>query len=99
MRTLRYLAQVATLRLDPDKCLGCGLCLEVCPRQVLAMDQGKAQVAQLDLCMECGACVTNCPGGALWVQVGVGCAAAVINSALGISGSCCCSLEQQGQVK
>jgi len=32
--------------------------------------------------MECGACATNCPTEAITVQSGVGCAAALINTAL-----------------
>jgi hypothetical protein len=44
--------------------------------------------------MECGACARNCPTEAVTVQAGVGCAAAVINTALGrSSSSCCCVIE------
>jgi ferredoxin len=43
-----------------------------------------------DACMECGACARNCPVAALRVRAGVGCAAAVINGALGRGGDCCC---------
>lgn len=91
---LRYLKDVATLGLDVDRCVGCGLCLMVCPQAVLAMVDGKAAIADRDACMECGACANNCPTSAISVQAGVGCAQAVINSALGrTSGACCCTLE------
>ena len=91
---LRYLRDVVTLRLERDKCVGCGLCLEVCPQGVLALEDGKAVLLDRDACMECGACANNCPSGALSVQAGVGCAQAVINSVLGRQTSgCCCSLE------
>jgi hypothetical protein len=44
--------------------------------------------------MECGACAQNCPTEAVTVQHGVGCAAAVINTALGRDpSSCCCVIE------
>jgi len=46
--------------------------------------------------MECGACAMNCPTDALTVQAGVGCAAAVINAALGRDGACCCVVETPG---
>ena len=36
MTELIYLKNVVTLQLDPEKCTGCGTCLEVCPRQVLS---------------------------------------------------------------
>lgn len=87
-----YLKNVTTLALDKDKCLGCGLCLTVCPQNVLALADKKATIINRDSCMECGACAKNCPVEAITVQVGVGCAQAVINSALGISGPSCCSL-------
>ncbi len=94
---LRYLKNVTTLSLEPSKCVGCGLCLMVCPQAVLAMRDGKAAIADRDACMECGACANNCPSGAITVQAGVGCAQAVINSALGrTSGACCCTLEPRG---
>ena len=90
-----YLKDVVTLKLDAEKCTGCGMCLLVCPQTVLAMDNGHVRIENRDACMECGACARNCPSEALSVQAGVGCAAAVINAALGRdSGSCCCIVEQ-----
>jgi len=94
MGKLVYLKDVVTLRLDQEKCVGCGTCLMVCPHQVLAMNNGYVDIERKDLCMECGACARNCPVEALFVKAGVGCAAAVINSALGRkSSSCCCVIE------
>ena len=90
MGNLIYLKNVVTLELDRDKCVGCGMCLVVCPHAVLSMNDGHAQIEERDACMECGACAQNCPTEAITVQAGVGCAAAVINSALGREGSCCC---------
>nr|MBC8461918.1 4Fe-4S binding protein [Deltaproteobacteria bacterium] len=58
------------------------------------MNNGNVRIENRDLCMECGACARNCPTEAVSVQAGVGCAAAVINSALGRDGpSCCCVIE------
>jgi NAD-dependent dihydropyrimidine dehydrogenase PreA subunit len=94
MAELIYLKNVVTLQLDQGKCTGCGTCLEVCPRQVLSLNGKQARIANRDACMECGACALNCPFGAIAVEAGVGCAAAVINSALGRTGdSCCCVIE------
>jgi ferredoxin len=39
-------------------------------------------VVRGDACIECGACQRNCPTGAIEVESGVGCAAAMIYSAL-----------------
>ena len=94
MGDMTYLKDVVTLQMDGEKCVGCGMCLMVCPHAVLGMDNGNALIADRDACMECGACARNCPTSALSVQAGVGCAAAVINSALGRDGaSCCCVIE------
>ena len=94
---MKYLANVTTLKLDQDLCTGCGICAVVCPHAVFALDNGKAQIDDKDACMECGACSLNCQYGAITVQAGVGCAQAVINSALGKTGSDCCSLEDYSQ--
>lgn len=90
MGKLIYLKNVVTLELDREKCIGCGMCITVCPHTVLAMNDGHAQIENRDACMECGACAQNCPTDAVTVQAGVGCATAVINSALGRNGACCC---------
>jgi NAD-dependent dihydropyrimidine dehydrogenase PreA subunit len=93
---LVYLKDVVTLGLDEERCIGCGMCLDVCPHAVLVKRNGKVAVAARDACMECGACASNCPTGAVSVKSGVGCAAAVINSVLGRqSSSCCCSIEPE----
>jgi NAD-dependent dihydropyrimidine dehydrogenase PreA subunit len=91
-----YLKDVTTLRFQEEKCLGCGMCLTVCPHEVLARNNGKVRVQNRDACMECGACSRNCPAGAIFVKSGVGCAAAVINAALGRKkASCCCVIEEK----
>lgn len=83
MTRFTYLRNTATLALDQEKCSGCGMCLNVCPHAVFAKKNGKAMIKDRDSCMECGACAMNCPETAISVQTGVGCAAAVINSAFG----------------
>lgn len=94
MAGLEYLKDVVTLDMHADKCIGCGMCLIVCPHSVFSMTNGKAIIENRDACMECGACVKNCAPGALSVQAGVGCVTAVINSLLGReSSSSCCVVE------
>ncbi len=96
MNQLLYLRDVVTLKLEEEKCLGCGMCLSVCPRAVLSPANGKVEIANRDACMECGACSRNCPVEALSVRPGVGCAAAVINSMLGKkSSSACCTIDSE----
>ena len=90
MSQLIYLKDVVTLRLDQKKCVGCGMCLWVCPHAVLSLTNGKVEIMNRD------ACARNCPAEALSVQSGVGCATAVINSMLGRKkSSCCCSIDSK----
>ena len=94
MGRLVYLKDVVTLKLDGEACSGCAMCTVVCPRGVFEISRRKAMVADRDSCIECGACARNCPEGAISVNVGVGCASAVINSMLGIKSDCCCSVDR-----
>jgi len=78
------------------------MCLHVCPHEVFAVKNKRAVIVDRDACMECGACAMNCEPGAITVQSGVGCAAAVLNSMIkggepscdcdsdGANGGCCC---------
>ena len=71
-----------TLRYNPELCVSCGMCISVCPQGVFEQGEEKAVLTHADACMECGACQLNCPTGAITVDSGVGCAAAMIYSAL-----------------
>lgn len=75
---MKYLKNVVTLQFDPEKCTSCGRCLEVCPHRVFQRQDGNVVLADRDACMECGACARNCAFGAISVEQGVGCAAAII---------------------
>jgi Formate hydrogenlyase subunit 6/NADH:ubiquinone oxidoreductase 23 kD subunit (chain I) len=52
------------VRIDADKCTGCGLCAQLCPAQNIRMD-GKA--VPLDHCALCMRCVAFCPADAIGV--------------------------------
>ena len=73
---------INTLRYNPDDCIGCGVCLDVCPHAVFAQKDRVVVMANGQACMECGACQVNCPTGAIMVDSGTGCAAAMIRAAL-----------------
>jgi NAD-dependent dihydropyrimidine dehydrogenase PreA subunit len=88
---LIYLANVVTLRLDPEKCTGCRMCANVCPRAVWELEERRAVIKDRDACIECGACARNCADGAISVRSGVGCANAIITSYFSKDkGACCC---------
>ena len=93
---MKYLADVASLQLISEKCTGCGTCLDVCPHDVFSIRDKKAVIVDKDSCMECGACVMNCQFGALYVDKGVGCAAALVNSMVtGGEPTCGCSEKKE----
>ena len=75
--SMEYLRGVSTLKLDVEKCIGCGMCVNVCPHAVFVVENRKAAITNVDRCMECGACAGNCPVDAIAVKKGVGCAQAV----------------------
>ena len=53
MKVIPYIAQ--------EGCLGCGICVEVCPTGVFVMSSDKAVVMYPEVCNGCGICVENCP--------------------------------------
>ena len=99
MNQMVYLKDVVTLKLNEEKCIGCGMCLLVCPHAVLSRTHGRVEIRDRDACMECGACSQNCPVKAVNVRAGVGCASAVINSALGRKSACCCTIDPEGATR
>lgn len=46
--------------IDPEKCTGCGNCVEDCPSEVIALKDDKANVVNPDECIDCGVCVDAC---------------------------------------
>lgn len=79
MKDFRYLEGVATLKLDKDTCIGCGMCAVVCPHRIFEIRDRKAEIVDFGACMECGACAQNCPVEAVSVTPGVGCASYIMS--------------------
>lgn len=50
--------------LESQKCIGCGLCVEVCREGAISM-KNKLPVLNPDRCLGCGDCVHSCPSDAL----------------------------------
>ncbi len=50
--------------IDPSKCIGCGVCEELCQYNALAVLKGKAVIFP-ELCHSCGGCVIACSSGAM----------------------------------
>lgn len=53
------------IRIDEDKCNGCGLCAKACHESAIAMVDGKAKLIRDDYCDGMGDCLPNCPTGAI----------------------------------
>ena len=79
---MRIKEKINTLAYQPRLCTNCGLCSIVCPQGVFASGETRAKLVNRAACIECGACMLNCEPGAIEVQAGVGCAAAMIQVAL-----------------
>lgn len=71
-----------TLEYYPEKCVNCGLCIDVCPHEVFTPGEKAVVLSRPEACMECGACRVNCPTDAIEVESGVGCAWAIMWSAV-----------------
>lgn len=57
------------IRIDEEKCDGCGLCAQGCPEGALQIIEGKARLISEITCDGLGACVGECPQGAILVEV------------------------------
>ncbi|HID86826.1 MAG TPA: 4Fe-4S ferredoxin [Anaerolineae bacterium] len=53
------------MRINPDACTGCELCLPYCPMGAISMAEGRAKIDR-DECVECGVCLRSagCPADA-----------------------------------
>ena len=53
------------IRIDEEKCNGCGACARACHEGAIAMVDGKARLTREDYCDGLGDCLPACPTGAI----------------------------------
>ncbi len=56
------------IKIDLDKCNGCGLCMPNCPEGALQLIDGKARLVSDLFCDGLGACIGHCPEGAILIE-------------------------------
>ena len=54
--------------IEPDKCKGCGICVEACSHQAIKGDKKQPHLIDSELCSRCGICVDVCKLDAIKVE-------------------------------
>jgi len=52
------------IKINNDKCTGCGVCVDICPVQAIKIENQKAIINEE--CVECAACIDQCPNQAIF---------------------------------
>jgi len=52
-------------QVDKEKCVGCGVCVNICPQEAISMVDDKAKI-EVNKCVDCGRCAQVCPQGAIY---------------------------------
>lgn len=63
------MAKKGTVTFDKERCKSCGLCVEVCPKGIIYIDQSfinqkgynPASVSNMAECIGCASCALMCP--------------------------------------
>ncbi|BCR04783.1 4Fe-4S ferredoxin [Desulfuromonas versatilis] len=56
------------VKIDEEKCNGCGLCVPSCAEGAIKIVNGKAKLIADNLCDGLGACLGDCPEGAITIE-------------------------------
>ncbi len=56
------------IKIDEEKCDGCGLCVPACAEGAIQIIDGKAKLVSEVYCDSLGACLGECPRGAITIE-------------------------------
>ncbi len=56
------------VKIDEEKCTGCGLCVNACAEGAIEIIDGKAKLVSEIYCDGLGACLGECPEGAITME-------------------------------
>lgn len=67
---------MAKVTFNEERCKGCGLCVNACPKHILALEKEKinqkgyhpAVMLDQDACIACAFCATMCPDTVITVE-------------------------------
>lgn len=66
---------MAKVTIDTSRCKGCGLCITVCPKGIIALSEeinekgyNPAKITNQDACIACAFCATMCPDTVITVE-------------------------------
>lgn len=62
------MAKRKIIKIDEEKCNGCGLCIPNCPEGALQIIDGKVRLVSDLYCDGLGACLGYCPQGAITIE-------------------------------
>jgi len=51
-----------------EKCIGCGICADLCPYHAIHINENKLALIDSDKCFGCGVCVSKCPKDAMTIS-------------------------------
>jgi adenylylsulfate reductase subunit B len=59
-----------SIEIAQEKCVGCGICAEICPGSLFRLDADTAEMKHPENCWGCASCVKECPAGAFRLYLG-----------------------------
>ncbi|MGI5959760.1 MAG: 4Fe-4S dicluster domain-containing protein [Massiliimalia sp.] len=54
-----------------DRCVACGCCVKVCPKNAISIQKGIFALVDSDLCVGCGKCAKECPASIIVIKEAV----------------------------